>query len=710
MRFLLLFALLVSLTGFAPPEPTDEVTIIVELDQSPQSFVDEIESRLPRIEVVAQYDTIFNGVALKGKAKELEKVARMGTVMNQYPVHTYQILTEDVDSFTTDKIRSNLRSSFTGKGVKVGIIDTGIDYTHPDLMKNYRGGFDTVDFDEDPMETLEEGATLHGSHVAGVVGADGKMKGIAPDVDLYAYRALGPGGMGSSVQVIAAIEEAVEDGMDIINLSLGNAVNGPDWPTTHAVNKAIELGTTVVVAAGNSGPDNWTVGSPATSSGAITVGAAALPGDVPKLLIPGVRQQIDLQPLAGSKPWNLTKKYPVYYAGTGEEEMGSAKGKIVLFKRGVVPFHEKAWKAYKKGAEAVLIFNNEKGLFQGSLDGLSLPIPVAAISQKSGELILAEAVEQNQWVATNEERTAQQVAPFSSRGPVTTTWEMKPDLLAPGTDVWSTVPGGFASLQGTSMAAPHIAGIAALMKEAHPDWTPEDMKQALISGADILDKANPIEQGSGMVDIEESVTPKLLMDKRSFSLGKIDQSFFKKTESVTLKNETDSDMDISFERPALEPGESWRLPAAFELKAGETTEIEIGIGLTKAFLKEGIHQGYLKLKAGEQIYELPYLYVNQESDYEKVSGFELTRAWDDPKRYEYRFHLSEDADQIMIDLYRAGTMLHEGQIVTEKKVRAGMQEGEVQVEGLSGPYIAAVTVVHNKETFSYSFPVLLPSD
>lgn len=88
----------------------------------------------------------------------------------------------------------------TGKNVKVGVIDTGIDYTHADLEANYQAGFDTVDFDEDPMETtIEQGVpTMHGTHVAGIIAAKGEITGVAPDAEIYAYRALGPGGTGTT--------------------------------------------------------------------------------------------------------------------------------------------------------------------------------------------------------------------------------------------------------------------------------------------------------------------------------------------------------------------------------------------------------------------------------------------------------------------------------------------------------------------------------
>src|SRR5699024_12848392 len=112
--------------------------------------------------------------------------------------------------------------------------DTGIDYNHPDLMANYAGGFDLIDPDDDTTETqkTEGRPTLHGTHVAGIIGANGDLRGVAPNAEIHAYRALGPGGSGTSVQVIAALEQAVEDGVDVINLSLGIGVNGTDYSSS----------------------------------------------------------------------------------------------------------------------------------------------------------------------------------------------------------------------------------------------------------------------------------------------------------------------------------------------------------------------------------------------------------------------------------------------------------------------------------------------
>ena len=715
MRLLHLFILLLLLTGFQSPDEKDEVTIIIETEESASLLAEQIESRIPRLEIVAQYDTIFNGLAVKGRAQELEKLARMDMVVNQYPVVNYKSLQQEMGTFSTQVIRDQYHLSYTGKGVKVGVIDTGVDYSHPDLQKNYKGGFDTVDFDNDPMETKGEGATMHGSHVAGVIAADGKMKGIAPDAELYAYRALGPGGIGSSVQVIAALEEAVKEGMDVINLSLGNDVNGPDWPTTHAVNRAVELGVTVIVAAGNSGPDAWTVGSPATSSKAITVGASALPSKAPVFGIPGEDRHIPVQVLLGSEPWELSRKYPLLDAGRGEEELNDASGKIVLFERGVIPFQEKAFKAYQAGAAGVVIYNNEPGLFQGSLENLSIPIPVAAVSQKDGEWLIQQGVQQNQWLETTETSLDHRMAPFSSRGPVTTTWGLKPDVVAPGVDILSTVPGGYAALQGTSMAAPHVAGLAALLKEAYPDWSPQQIKRAMMSSADILEKDNlpysPTEQGTGFIDIEESFDPTLLIEPGSLAFGRVDQPLLNKKEELKLTNPTNESQTVHLEVPVRENGSRWDIPTTVHLEPNETKEVEIGLHLTKSFLKPGVHQGFIKLRNQDHDFHVPYLYMIGTSDYEKVSGLELSSKWADARRYTYRFHLTESVDKITVDLYRAGTMLSHGRLFELDDPQPGMVQGEfkVNMNHLEGAYIAVFTLEYEDQKESYPFPVKFTS-
>ena len=176
----------------------------------------------------------------------------------------------------------DLGTAVTGEGVVVAVIDTGIDYTHPDLGGGFGpaykviGGYDFLNKDSDPMD--DNG---HGTHVAGIIAANGDIQGVAPSARLLAYKVLGPDGSGSMSLVLSAIEAALDpngDGLyndraDVISMSLGGS-GDPDDPVCVAVEEAIALGVVVVIAAGNEGPSLGTVASPGLAAGAITVGAA----------------------------------------------------------------------------------------------------------------------------------------------------------------------------------------------------------------------------------------------------------------------------------------------------------------------------------------------------------------------------------------------------------------------------------------------------
>lgn len=241
-----------------------------------------------------EYEQVFSGFSMKLPANEIPKLLSDQDVKAVYPnvtYHTDQLKDKDI-TLSKDAVSPQMDDSapyigandawklgYTGKGVKVAIIDTGVEYKHPDLKKNFGQykGYDFVDNDYDPEETPSgdpRGAsTDHGTHVAGTVAANGTIKGVAPDATLLAYRVLGPGGSGTTENVIAGIERAVQDGADVMNLSLGNSVNNPDWATSTALDWAMSEGVTAVTSNGNSGPNNWTVGSPGTSREAISVGA-----------------------------------------------------------------------------------------------------------------------------------------------------------------------------------------------------------------------------------------------------------------------------------------------------------------------------------------------------------------------------------------------------------------------------------------------------
>ncbi|MFP7492595.1 S8 family serine peptidase [Terribacillus saccharophilus] len=700
-RCILLFLFVSIIFGFQPTQAAEQRTVIIELDGNAADYRDYLEMHYPFIEIVEEFDTLFQGLALRATDAELNELTAHSQLLNVHQVQTYRATARKADvPFVTEEFLGTKAAGVTGRGVKVGVIDTGIDYKHPDLKQNYKGGFDVVDWDDDPMETTSEQgeATIHGTHVAGIIAANGKMKGIAPDADIYSYRALGPGGSGTSVQVIAAIEKAVEDKMDIINLSLGSSVNGPDWPTSLAVNKAAEMGVSVVTANGNEGPANWTVGSPATATKALSVGAVTTPQKSAVLYESFYKKTIPIALLQGSVEWQQRRSLPIINAGTGEKKLPDATGKIVVFVRGKIPFAEKARAAERANASAVLIYNDADCPLQASLDDGKRPvsIPVAAITKKDGAWLLEN--EQTVQLSAKQVELQNRMAVFSSRGPVTRNWAIKPEIAAPGAPVWSTVPdSGYQALQGTSMAAPYVAGALALVKEAHPDWTNEQQIGALLTTAELLTKPDgvpydPIEQGMGKMQPAKALKTAVIIENPLLRFGKIVSK--KEIDYVlTVHNVSDEPQRLQFNQPKAVNGVRWRLPMPQTLAPHETKRIKVSISVNPDLQKAGMQQGYLTAGFGKQEVRLPYLFLVKQTDHPKAMGLEM--EWKPVGRrgeYRYQIYLPEGAAHLQIDLYNPDTLVYDRRLLTLSQVDAGLVKGSMNKKeaGNAGVYLALV--------------------
>ncbi|SFM16463.1 minor extracellular serine protease Vpr [Gracilibacillus orientalis] len=685
-------SLILSLFLFtaASAVPT-EYSFIIEVEDDPHEFAEEIETYHPNVEILAVYDTIFNGVAIKTDQHNLEKIKRRTNFQQTYSVQEYQTQIKQPNINESIPFLIPEQLPYTGKGVKVGIVDTGIDYTHPDLRANYKGGYDLIEFDDEPMETIPEQGmpTMHGSHVAGVIGANGQMKGVAPDAELYAYRALGPGGTGTSIQVMAAIEKAVKDGMDIINLSLGNTINGPDWPTSVAVNRATKQGVTVVIANGNTGPDLWTVGSPATANQVISVGASTPKLERPFLYDRFHDKKMEMTPLQGSPNWDFPRDLEVT-----ENQEKITHDTILIMDRGEIPFAQLALKAEEKGAAALLIANNEEeGVFQGAVDP-NISIPVAAISQKDGEWLK----DNPGYLSIDYEEIQDTVTEFSSRGPVTVNWAIKPEVVAPGASILSTVPGGYQALSGTSMAAPHVAGVMALLKEAHPDWTPAQLKAAILTTADPFESFLPTEQGAGKINPKAALETDTLIHQSLLEFGKITDNSEQKVSKLTVENISNQTKQYAFELPKQEQEIRFQLPKSFTLQPGEKKEIKVKATIRSAQMEEGIKQGYLYLNDTP----LPYMFLTEAHDIPKAMGLELTiTPLED--RYHYQLYLVEKAEKLTIDLYDAKTFAFVTTLVERKDLKPGVIEGEIEQQNqLNDQYIANITIQTNEnKTYQY---------
>jgi subtilisin family serine protease len=355
--------------------------------------------------VTQRYYHVFNGFAARVDRRSFDKLRTIPGVTGVWVDRRKAAADSDsVSLIRADQVWTQL--GYRGDGITVAIIDTGVDYTRADLGGcigagcKVEMGWDFVNNDAQPMD--DHG---HGTHVAGIVAADGTLKGVAPHARLWAFKVLDQHGNGSDSTIIAGIERATnpdgnpgtQDGAKVINMSLGG-LGDPDDPVSQASDNAMAGGTVVVVAAGNSGPGFSTIGSPGCARTVLTVGASD-------------------------------------------------------------KFDQMAW--------------------------------------------------------------------FSSRGPAPGTLQIKPEIIAPGVGIVSTVPtgncelcdpSGYRPLDGTSMAAPHAAGVAALVRQAFPSWTPAQVKAAIMQRSVDL-ASGAFVQGSGRLDALNAVTAGARVNVPAFSPG-----------------------------------------------------------------------------------------------------------------------------------------------------------------------------------------------
>jgi len=678
-----------------PKPPTNEESIMIfsTSDAPDEKNIQNFLSGYRTLKIRYLFTEAFTGFSLQGQKNELERFAksfRKAITVFESNVYTTDFTNGGYNQLIgTEEVRGILDgygNRLTGKGVKVGVIDTGIDYNHPDLRESYKGGYDFVDGDSDPLEAMDrKGMTIHGTHVAGIIAANGKMQGVAPDVNLYSYRVLGPGGKGTTDQVLAAIDRSVKDKMDIINLSLGTNVNGPDLPVSMALNNAVAKGLIAVTSNGNSGPSMWTVGSPGTSSSAISVGASTPMLNTPYLSIPNIKGNIPLSLLYGSEDWSFDRSILLVDGGTGKwGDIKKAEGKIVLIKRGGISFTKKVLNAYKAGALGVIIYNNTNGQFAGMIDK-DCPIPAAAIPRIVGEKLQKETKRRAVLATTIYKQEEDLLADFSSRGPVTVNWSVKPDVTAPGVAINSTIPrGSYTTLQGTSMAAPFVTGAAALIKQAHPTWKPEEIKAALMNTAKPLFNRNGktykvFEQGAGRIQVEKALKAKSLVIPGSLSFGILTENRNDRTRNITIKNTSNTTLHYSFHIEKFDPNIRWELPHSFYIKPQGKKTIPIRAILTRKFEeKKEMIDGRLILEAGNQEIEIPYLFAVKEPSYPRIMGFSIVPG-DQPGYIRYEAYLPMGAEQFGIALFDSETLSFIDFLDIKEHIGAGMIDNQLSL-------------------------------
>lgn len=501
-----------------------------------------------------------------------------------------------------------------GQGIKVGIIDTGIDYNHPDLLGfgpsgKVIGGYDYVDPSKKPLDT-----NGHGTAVAGIIAADGNFTGIAPKSKLFSYKVSSTGEAVSSDYIVKAIQRAIQDGVNVVNISLG--INRTDDQIDNAIDKAVKKGIVIVVAAGNNGPQEDTIGSPGKDVNAITVGATYnnLTSSLVATFEVG-KKQYQVLPMVGVQSLSGPIEGKIVYGSYGrlqDLQNIDVKGAILLEERGSdvkeqkVYFSEKEKNAADLGAKALVVFNNETGIFFGDLIGPNKTstytprIPVISLSNEDG-IALKSMLTYNTTGILNVFYHPDFIAPFSSRGPVSPFY-IKPDLVAPGVFVNSTTLGGKYNLtSGTSFAAPHVAGAAAIILQKYPGLPPSDVASLLVTTTDPVTDAYgnlfPISAaGSGRLNITRALESNLIISPHSlvFNLSFDNQSQTKILHLRTLDGTSIPQMKVNFASSETSLG--------FDYSQSNDT---LNVKISDTVKSEGNYDGFLTLKDTKTSYRIP---------------------------------------------------------------------------------------------------------
>ena len=535
------------------------------LQTSQSSLVSAVAARGGTVE--AQFQSAINAVKVRIASSQLAALAALPGVVGIDPVE----LMVPANSTSVPYIGAPQAwetTGFRGEGIKVAIIDTGIDYMHanfggPGSHGSYvafnkkddrkaapghfgpnapkvKGGIDlagdaytgsnTPQPDPNPLD-----CNGHGSHVAGTAAGFGVLNdgtryegtydsaayagnpfrigpGVAPLADLYAVRVFGCS--GSTGLTVDAIDWAVDNDMDVINMSLGSAYGRPDNSSAIAADNAAAAGIIVVASSGNSGAAQYITGSPAVGLRAISVAAndstQSFPGAILTLTKGASTTTVEAinangATFADGSSWPihvLRSADGTVSLGCNEAEYDPAviTGKLVVTQRGLCARVARAVFAQKYGGAAAAMINNSAALppFEGPITGnpdtgeqFNVTIPffgvrgLASTAGSDGDKLQAAgggtAAAVNTLIANP---GFEGFASFSSGGPRTQDSFLKPDITAPGVSTNSTNVGtgdGASRASGTSMAAPHVAGVAALTKQAHPGWSQDELRAAIVN-------------------------------------------------------------------------------------------------------------------------------------------------------------------------------------------------------------------------------------
>jgi minor extracellular serine protease Vpr len=493
------------------------------------------------------------------------------------------------------------------------------------------------------------------------------LSGVAPQAWIGNYRVFNvPSGIGhiaDTPQIVAAFEAAVRDGMDVINFSGGGPATEPRTDAlVQTVANVANAGVVPVISAGNDRDDFGfgTAGSPGTAAEAITVAATSnthvfAPAlGVRDAAAPAAVQQIPFVPAGGGgapSGWGTSDRMLIDVAslrgvngspvdsrlcGLGRDPnvgrnplpRGSLAGGLALISRGRCTFFSKAVRALQAGAGGLVIADNRES--EPNPIPIALPLPSGMIANLDGANLRA-------YLASRGGRAPIRVGPgvtevvtsrpgvvtsFSSGGPTAFGHALKPDLSAPGGQILSAtlrnITGGspFASFDGTSMSAPHVAGAAALLKQRHGSWSVRQLKSALMSTAGPAwgntartQEASPLAQGAGLVNVLAADDPKIFMEPASLSYGDLQAGATPVSKQLLLTVRDAGDgagtWSVELGPQSASPGVAIEVPSAVSIGPGGAANLAVTVR-ADATPVPGDNVGFLVLRRGDVTRRVPY--------------------------------------------------------------------------------------------------------
>ncbi len=555
----------------------------------------------------------------------------------------------------------------SGNRKLIGVIDTGLEEHHREFSRSrkVRGGFNFADSVSDYRDFHG-----HGTHVAGIALGEGgslDQQGMAYEAEIMVYRVFSPRFEGAR-NVIAAIDRAVSDRCDVINLSLGGHSDGPSRGNSayhRSIRNADRAGSMVVAGAGNSASRRaeipWPIISPSIIYEAFSVAGSNDRNERAVLTVyPGQSNEKKIMGTYAPPTGKLTTEMfskGIVHAGYGRAQDFndvSVRGKVTLIQRGPldnpITFREKVENATRNGALGVVLYNHTPGevMTPGLMTEHENPtqlahlVPTIMLTLEDGTFLKNQIVHSPPILVKYESSAT--ISTFSSMGPSGDA-TFKPEITAPATQINSTFPGNrYASLDGTSMATPCISGLVALIKEAKPQWTHDQIKSAFMNTADIM--LNPatglpipfIMQGAGSVRIDKALSTPAFLEPRAKIFSEARSSF-----SQSIQVTSTRDVEETFELVAevfhfaheTSPISISIEPEKFNLGPRGTATVEVQFEIDFSNFKQSKYDGIIKI--GNDLHFPFVCYKNSSRDLEDpISNIRLSNN---------QLNLTLDADE-----------------------------------------------------------------